>query len=181
MQHKLFKVSICISLLLLLLEVYRWYLWNIDPDSWTVWRFLIDKKHTGLLWNLLLAWISVILAWFVLKSKHRILTKFLSLVWVLWLPNTLYMVTDLKYFRSDGGTSIFHEIIFFTLFGIVGVLLYILSVYLVFLKYRFSKRWLGIITVLAIIGVIIGRVLRWNSWDIFTNPEKILTYFLNLF
>lgn len=180
MKRKLFKASIYITLLLLILELYRWYLWDID-ERWTVWTFLENKAHTGLLWNLLLGWIAVFVGWLVFKSRNQILTKFLSLVWILWLPNTLYMVTDLKYFRADKETTLLHEIVFFSLFGITGILLFGLAVHLVWLKTKFNKAWLGIITGLSIFGVVIGRVLRWNSWDIFTDPQKILSFFMDLF
>ena len=181
MKRNLLKISIFITFLLMLMECYRWYGWDIDTDSWTVWSFLMNKGHTGLLWNLLLGWIAVFLGWLVFKSKHRILTNFLSLVWILWLPNTLYMITDLKYFRNDESTSLLHELLFFSLFGLSGILLFGLAVYLVWLKYKFGKKWFAIITSLAIIGVVIGRVLRWNSWDVFTNPQKLLSFFMDLF
>ena len=180
-KNNLFKANILVTLTLVLLVGYRWYLWDIDFRSWTIWSFLTNKGNTGLLWNLFLAWVAVFLGWLVYKSQHRILTKFLSLVWVLWLPNTLYMVTDFKYIGIDDKTSFLHEIVFFSLFCLSGILLYLLSVRLVWLKYRFRKIWFVIITGVAIIGVVAGRVLRWNSWDIFTDPQKILSDLSNLF
>ena len=181
MKRNLFKASIFITLLLLMMELYRWYLWGVNFETKTMWSFLSNKAHTGLLWNLLLAWIAVLLGWFVCKLSNGILAKFLSLVWILWLPNTLYMVTDLKYFRNDETTTLFYEIIFYALFAIAGILLYLLAVHLVWLKYKFTKIWLGLITGLAIIGVVVGRVLRWNSWDVFTDPQKMLSDLINLF
>ncbi len=180
-KHNLLKASIFVTLLLLMMELYRWYLWDIDFEHWTVWTFLTDKRNTGLLWNLLLAWIAVFWAWLVYQSSNRILYKFLSLVWILWLPNTLYMVTDIKYFGRDEGMTLLYDIIFYALFAIAGIVLYLLAVHLVWLKYKFTKKWLGLITVLAIIGVVVGRIFRWNSWDIFTDPQKMLSDFINLF
>jgi len=181
MKRKLFKSSIFITILLVMLEGYRWYSWEMNYENWTVWTFLTNKGHTGLLWNLLLGWIAVLFGWLVLKSQNRIWAKFLSLVWILWLPNTLYMLTDLKYFGADKTTSLIQEVVFFSLFGIAGIILYGLSVYLVWLRYKFNKKWLAIITSLAIIGVAAGRLLRWNSWEVFTNPQKLLSDFINLF
>lgn len=181
MKRNLFKASIFISLLLLMLELVRWYGWRVDFEEHPPWDFITNKGNTGMLWNILLAWIAVFLGWLVYKSRNQIWRKFLSLVWILWLPNTIYLVTDIKYFRMDKTTTLLHEIVFFSLFSLLGILLYYFAVYLVWLKYKFSKKWLIFITGIAIIGVIIGRVLRWNSWDVFTDPQKILSYFASFF
>ncbi len=180
-KNNLFKACILISIAIVVLEVYRWSGWDVDFEEWTLWTFITNKGNTGMLWNLLLGWIAVLFSWLVCKMNNRILVKFLSLVWILWLPNTIYMVTDLKYFRADKTTALWHEVLFYTLFGLIGIFLFVLSVYLVWLKYRFNKKWMAIITGLSIVGVVAGRVLRWNSWDIFTAPQKILTDIINLF
>lgn len=180
-KNDLYKACILISLAIIVLEVYRWSNWDLNFENWTLWTFLSNKGHSGMLWNLFLGWVAVLLGWLVYKTNTRILVKFFSLIWIVWLPNTIYMVTDLKYFRADKTTALWHEVLFFTLFGLVGILLFVLSVYLVWLKYKFNKKWLAIIIGLSIIGVVAGRILRWNSWDIFTDPQKILTDIMNLF
>jgi len=91
------------------------------------------------------------------------------------------LITDLKYFRADKTTGLWQEIVFFSIYTFMGLLLYGLAVYIVWDKLRFGKRWLVMITILSVIGVIIGRFLRWNSWDVFTNPDKIISFFINLF
>jgi len=59
MKRKLLKWAIILTCLLLILELYRWHQWNIDWSKLTVWQFLSNRGNTGLLWNLLLAWIPV--------------------------------------------------------------------------------------------------------------------------
>ena len=91
------------------------------------------------------------------------------------------MITDLKYFRADKKIELWQEVTFFGIYAGLGLLLYCLAVYIVWEKLKFSKKWMIIITFLTLIGVWFGRVLRWNSWDIFLNPSKIISFFTNLF
>ncbi len=181
MKKKGLNLAILLSALLLILEIYRWYQWNVDWSKLTVWQFLTNKGNTGLLWNLLLAWIPVILALIIPKDKRTTFVNFLCFVWLLWLPNTLYMITDLKYFRADKKVDLWQEVAFFGIYAFLGFLLYGVAVYILWEKLKFGKKWMAIITVLTIIGVLIGRVLRWNSWDVFTDPGKIISFFTNLF
>ena len=82
MKKKGLNIAILLSGLLLILEVYRWYQWNVDWSKLTVWQFLTNRGNTGLLWNLLLAWIPVILAFLIPKNKRSIFVKFLCFVWL---------------------------------------------------------------------------------------------------
>lgn len=181
MKRKAIIWAIILSSILVLLEAYRWYGWEVDWTKQTVWEFLLNKQNTGLIWNLILAWMPVLFAMLIPVGKSFIRIKILTALWMLWLPNTLYLITDLKYFKGDKTTHILHELTFFGIYTLMGFLLYGLAIYIVWEKIRFRKIWLIIITVLSIIGVLIGRVLRWNSWDVFTDPGKIISFITNLF
>ena len=65
-------------------------------------------------------------------------------------------------------------------FAWTGILLGFVSLYLVHAvaRHRFGTAfgWVGVLAVLALVsaGVYLGRVKRWNSWDLLTQPEAKL-------
>ena len=66
------------------------------------------------------------------------------------------------------------------MFAWTGMLLGFVSLYLVHavVRHRFGAGagWLGVFGVLALVsaGVFLGRVKRWNSWDVLTQPRSLL-------
>lgn len=175
LESSLLKGCAILSLLVIALQGLRWYL--LGNDLWQVdWPIFLQKKaNTGLLWNMLLGWGAVAFAIYYRKIEHQLMDKFFLLLWFLWLPNTLYMLTDVKYFGSYEELSLWQDIVFFSCFLILGLSLYFLAVLMVWIKLRFSRIWFLGLTFIMIIGVIIGRVLRWNSWDVFSYPFELLT------
>ena len=138
-----------------------------------------------MIWNLVLAWISLGVTLFLERTLHRTnwsswLALAATLVWVLFLPNTFYMVTDFIHVRELAPVELLGGIFMITSFIFTGVLLGIISVYLIHreLLKRISVRsaWLliGLVLLLCSFAMYIGRVLRWNSWDIVANPSSLL-------
>ena len=70
-------------------------------------------------------------------------------------------------------------------FALTGLLLGFLSLYfmqsLVAQRFGHTVGWLFTVlaTGLSSYGVYVGRFLRWNSWDIFTQPVSLLTDIVN--
>lgn len=128
---------------------------------------LRDRRYTGLIWNLFFSWIAV--------GFGRILSdsKTFFFIWLLWLPNTLYMITDLKYWMYKDTNNIYFDSLFFSIYGFLGVSTYYLAIVSRWRQYNYSKRWLTFITFLSAIGVLIGRYFRLYSWDIL-NINKII-------
>ena len=101
--------------------------------------------------------------------------------WLLFFPNAPYIVTDLVHFGELGG-SIPAELDLATLIAaaIAGLLVGFASLYVVqrviWHRYgRLAARASVVATLLlASMGVYLGRVLRWNSWDAFANPQSVI-------
>jgi uncharacterized membrane protein len=147
------------------------------------------RNHSGeyayLSWNLLLAWLPLIFAFKLVEVLRRKLWSSweaigFSLLWLLFLPNSFYMISDFIHLSEIPRVDLLFDVVMFTSFIYTGVMLGFSSLYLVHMEFRrrFSRRsaaaWIVSTTFLCSIGIYIGRDLRWNSWDILTNPGGLL-------
>jgi uncharacterized membrane protein len=138
-----------------------------------------------LVWNLFLAWLPLIFAvrlvnvlrYKLWSSWEAIATSFL---WLIFLPNSFYMISDFIHLQEVGRAGILYAAVMFTSFVCTGVMLGFSSLYLVHLQLRrrFSGQaagiWIGITLLICSIAIYMGRDLRWNSWDILVNPGGLL-------
>ena len=143
-----------------------------------------------LTWNLFLAWIPLVTAYFawVLSLGRKwlyIVIPFIALVWIIFLPNAPYIITDFKHLadpRAD--VPIWFDVMMLMWFSWTGLLLGVVSLYLMQdIVHREFGRWASwimvlIVSALSAVGVYIGRFIRWNSWDIFTDPTGIVREFV---
>jgi uncharacterized membrane protein len=139
--------------------------------------------NTNLVWNLFLAWIPLGIA-LVLYDRHahrsRVPTLLsLGCLWLLFFPNAPYIVTDLRYLQWSTGRAFWFDGLLIGTAATTGLLLGFVSLYLLQnvvrrglgsrLAWTFALSALG----LSSLGVYLGRVLRWNSWDVFTRPASL--------
>lgn len=130
-----------------------------------------------LVWNLFLAWLPFLFAEMALTwHRRRFLFAGMGALWLLFLPNAPYLVTDLMHLRVVANFPVWYDAIMLFSFALVGLFLGFLSLYRMqmFVARHWGTRisWLFAVgtLVLSSFGVYIGRFLRWNSWDVFTNP-----------
>ncbi|GAB4500215.1 MAG: hypothetical protein OHK003_19440 [Anaerolineales bacterium] len=144
-----------------------------------------SSRHTGLIWNLFLAWIPFILSYFahVLSWKKLwvyLAIPFIAFLWLLFFPNAPYMLTDLQDLARGTGREapLWYDVIIVVWCSWTGTLLGVISLYLMQdIIARTFSRWLGWVFVFAIsglssFGIYIGRFVRLNSWDILQNPTE---------
>ena len=138
--------------------------------------------YVFLVWNLFLAWLPLLFAWFAyLGQGRRLLFIIFGLLWLLFLPNAPYLVTDLMHLRPWPDVPIWYDLMMLFSFALTGLMLGFLSLYLmqtaVARRYGGLIGWLFVTIALGLsgFGVYIGRFLRWNSWDVFTNPLYLLS------
>jgi uncharacterized membrane protein len=145
-------------------------------------RYSLDFRF--LVWNLCLAWVPLVLALFVYDAYRRgrsllWLAPALAL-WLLFLPNAPYIVTDFVHLSARTQAPLWFDGVELSAFAWTGMLLGFVSLYLVHavLRDRFGAiaAWLVVLGVLALssVGVYLGRVKRWNSWDLLTQPGQKL-------
>jgi uncharacterized membrane protein len=136
------------------------------------------------LWNLFLAWIPFVLALLIYDGHRRgarlVQLLGLGLLWLLFFPNAPYIVTDFKYLADMTGKTFLFEGLLIGTAALTGLLLGFMSLYLIQAMVRRAAgaryAWLFVFVALGLssVGVYLGRVLRWNSWDVFVRPGSLL-------
>ena len=136
------------------------------------------------LWNLFLAWIPFALAMLIYDGHRRgarlVQLLALGLLWLLFFPNAPYIVTDFKYLADMTGKTFLFEGLLIGTAASTGLLLGFMSLYLIQAIVRRAAgaryAWLFVFVALGLssAGVYLGRVLRWNSWDVFVRPGSLL-------
>lgn len=147
-------------------------------------RFLFSGRYNyfNLVWNLFLAWIPVgfsMLAW---KFKASRAALFLcGFFWLLFFPNSPYLVTDLVHLRERPPVPFWFDLVLLQSFVLLGLTLGFVSLHkMQSLVANFCGRragWLFVLIVLGLtgFGIYLGRVQRWNSWDLFISPIDLTT------
>jgi uncharacterized membrane protein len=138
-----------------------------------------------LLVNLVLAWVPFGLAlWLRYCLRHKLWSSWeamsVSVLWLIFLPNAFYMISDFIHLTNIDMQQLLFNTVMFTSFIYIGVLLGFTSLYLVQqeLAKRFSPRattiMVGFLLFICSFAIYIGRDLRWNTWNVFTDPAGIL-------
>ena len=141
--------------------------------------------YTYLVWNLFLAAVPLLFAIrlvAVLRKKRWSDWEPIgwSLLWLVFLPNSFYMISDFIHLKTVAADHVLYAAVLFTSFIYLGVLLGFCSLVLVHyeLRRRISARvaatWIALTLLLCSFAIYIGRDLRWNSWDVIFNPAGLL-------
>lgn len=132
-------------------------------------------------WNLFLAIIPLVFSSRLQKQKSiNFKTVLLLAGWLLFLPNAPYIITDIFHYELREPVPLWYDLLIVTTAAWNGLLLGIVSLMQVekFLLTHWKRVWVngfvGSSLLLCGYGVFIGRFLRFNSWDIITNPQHIL-------
>ncbi len=135
-----------------------------------------------LIWNLVLAVIPyLITTYLTVHTVQRKIIYALLLVWLLFIPNSFYIITDLVHVVRSEAHLFYFDLLLICSFAVSGFLLGILSLQSVetilqktFQNQRFTTYIIPMICFLNGFGIYIGRELRFNSWDIISNPIHLM-------
>ncbi|MCU7548567.1 DUF1361 domain-containing protein [Chitinophagaceae bacterium LB-8] len=148
---------------------------GVYADNW---------RYISLIWNLFLAfvpyWISnAVSKRDVWKQSNIKFFAFLT-CWLLFLPNSFYIITDLFHLRQNVSIPLWFDLALIFSFAWNGLLMGVISVRQI--EKVIEKKWdieTGIwflypIMLLNALGIYLGRYLRFNSWDVVTNPSNLI-------
>lgn len=145
-------------------------------------RVYVTQKVTFifLLWNLILAFIPFVISSFLISFGHKIKSHFslgaVIILWLLFFPNAPYIMTDFFHLKVRPGVPIWFDLMVILSAAWNGLILGLISLKDMqeVVESRFSRVWgWGFVVsslLLCSFGIYIGRYLRWNSWDVLTNP-----------
>lgn len=135
-----------------------------------------------LIWNLFLATVPYLIMLYLkvnaLKSKLKVYG--LLTVWLAFLPNSFYIITDLKHLSHSHHSTFWFDLSLIASFAMLGFFLGLQSLYEFekIGKTLFNKKimlfLMPIICFLCGFGIYLGRILRYNSWDIVSDPIQLL-------
>jgi uncharacterized membrane protein len=138
-----------------------------------------------LVWNLFLAgipWvISTALILFPNFRKRLVVLLISGFFWILFIPNSFYILTDLFHLNYKNLAPIWYDLVLIFSFAWAGIILGFAALQDAeeILSERINKKLIPFfsITVLFLIsfGIYLGRVLRWNSWNIINEPAGLLS------
>jgi uncharacterized membrane protein len=152
---------------------------------------LIRMIHTGrdtflfLVWNLFLAWLPYLITRRLTRMRPfrpRLVFAGLMLAWLLFIPNSFYIITDLFHVGdhyNDGLMPPWFDLAMILSFVWNGLMFGVLSVRQMEklitprlpghheLFFLYPVMWLNAL------GVYTGRYLRFNSWDLITDPFQL--------
>lgn len=144
-------------------------------------------RYTSIAWNLFLAWLPYLLSTYFKDIQTSALWKQTSLFfcWMLFLPNALYIVTDLIHLRAFTNVPLWFDASLLFAAAFTGIMMAFISIRKVesFLIEKFNhkiiKFFVPLMLFMSSFGVYLGRFERWNSWDIFVNPIGLGTNILS--
>lgn len=141
-----------------------------------------DTKFNFLGFNLFLGFtplfVSLILFTFY-KRMNKFWIGLLAFVWLIFYPNAPYMITDLIHLDGVASYVVYDAIIVFS-FSMLSLFFGFYSIKFIQKVFQnvWSKRLATVALVASILlssfGIYLGRVLRLNSWDLFTEPVKTI-------
>ncbi|MCC4213903.1 DUF1361 domain-containing protein [Leeuwenhoekiella parthenopeia] len=151
-----------------------------------VFRIKTTHDYFGLflVWNLFLAFIPLGIAWYA-EAQERLEKQKLQLftalaVWLLFLPNAPYVITDLIHLSYSPEDWLWYDLVTISVFALLSLYFGFESirVWRKLLATQIAAKWVNLATVAVLIlcgfGIYLGRFIRFNSWDVVTNPLELL-------
>src|SRR3989304_10472592 len=144
-----------------------------------------------MVFNVFLAVVPIGFGYLMLKKKNLMIKLFASFIWFFFLPNTIYLTTDIIHFPEDAartsGIFLAINLLLYIALIVLGVVTYIIAVdpfeRLLFKDKTKKQRGqnLHLIYILNFFvgfGVVLGRIHGLNSWDIVINTQQVIYYTL---
>lgn len=145
-------------------------------------RVMEDTTYNFLLFNLFLGFLPLLFSYILYLVKSKLSTALLiagSFVWLLFYPNAPYMLTDFIHVNSQSTTVIYDSLIIFSI-SILSLFYGFYSLKIIHLLWisLYNRKVANVVVVFSILmssfGIYLGRILRLNSWDLFTKPFQVI-------
>lgn len=153
-------------------------------------RVKLNKSffYLFLVWNVFLAIIPYAITLYLNTKENLSKFKlgFWLLIWLAFLPNAPYIVTDLIHIRMGNDNLLWLDVLVVLSFALSGLLLFYLTILDMqkIIAQKFNRIPITSTTLIVIFlcgfGVYLGRFLRYNSWEILSNPQVLMLDVFNI-
>ena len=161
---------------------------NVYYFLWVFWEAI--HPRFSFLWNLFLAliplWLSLLL--FRANVRQTLIWWTGVIIFVVFLPNAPYVLTDISHFftriHKYPPLPLWGIILFslpqYTIYLFLGFQAYVISLINLsnYCRYKGKQHWILptelLLHYLCSVGIFLGRVERFNSWDLITRPKELL-------
>lgn len=140
-------------------------------------------EYIFLPWNLFLAFVPYCITWWMARHvsivENKIKLLFALAAWLLFIPNSFYIITDLVHLIHIRSAPKWFDLLLIFSFAWNGILCGLVSIWRIEIITRalsgknFSALLVFAVMWLSAFGIYIGRFLRYNSWDIITDPFSL--------
>ena len=144
----------------------------------------------SLIWNLFLAFVPFCISRYLMHHpqwiEHRLKFLLASFIWLLFIPNSFYIITDLFHLFERPEIPLWFDLVLIFSFAWNGLLLGVISLRqmerIIETKWKWSEAFFVYpIMCLNAFGIYLGRYLRYNSWDIVSSPFQLASDIIYLF
>lgn len=127
--------------------------------------------------NLLLAFIPWLIASFIYVNRiqNKRILLIIIFLWLLFLPNAPYMLTDLIHLGKNRRVPFWYDMIMILTYAFAGLFYFFISLQMMqeiisnVFNPMLSKLLCIFFIYLSGFGIYLGRYLRFYSWDVFNN------------
>jgi uncharacterized membrane protein len=136
-----------------------------------------------LAWNLFLAAVPAVAAWFFARAMGRnsslIERVGWFVVWLVFLPNAPYVITDFVHLTTRPGIPFWYDTALLISCAGTGLLLGYTSIadvqFVIARRFSPLAGWMLVVAAVLLsgFGIYLGRFLRWNSWDTLTSTRQL--------
>lgn len=168
------------------MQIINKYKWLAPSLLFSLVLLVLRVVHTHgtmfifLLWNLFLACIPLLMSHIALHTRYKLVRILCGLVWLLFFPNSMYIITDLFHLKQRPDVPLWFDLLLLFSFALNGLILGFLSIINMekaiqkINRKKISYLFTFSMFLLCGYGIYLGRYERWNSWDIITQPYSLL-------
>ena len=148
-----------------------------------------QPEYLFLVWNLFLAWVpygcALGVRWMHGRGVRNVALVLPFMLWLGFLPNAPYLVTDFIHLRYRGDAPIWFDAVMLASFAWAGVGLGAASLRSVSQVVRARRGPLAAAAFVPLaalatgFGIYLGRFVRLNTWDVATRPGTVLVQVLS--
>ena len=173
--------------------LHGWLLWSSGFSCLLLAARIIitgSAAYLFLPWNLFLAFIPYWITGWLMRNiaiMEQKLKLFLAVAtWLLFVPNSFYIITDLFHLTHIGSAPKWFDLLLIFSFAWNGMIYGIISLCrverIILLQgwERVSVPLVFAVMWLSAFGIYIGRFLRFNSWDVITDPFSLAAEIMDM-